>query len=134
MFKPTPNHGWSIGHCNDSLKWMGSGTYTEKCCISGGLHILSCKARSHGDRDWSNNILTMLGHQFCNDFVGHNAFIVLNVTGTWIKITIRSFKICINILSIPFNSLIIVFVFYRTKSIIIIVLAIYRHRREILQR
>ena len=83
MYKPTKDFGWSLGTCSDSRIWLGSGTYTDKCCISDGLQILSCQTSSHGQQDWSKTTLRMLGHQFCDDFAGRNAFIPLNVTGTY---------------------------------------------------
>ena len=85
MYKSTSDFGWSLGNCSGSDKWLGSGTYTDKCCISDGLHILSCSTSSHDQRDWSNTVLTMLGHQFCDDFAGQNAFIPLNVSGSYPK-------------------------------------------------
>ena len=81
MYKPTPDFGWSLGDCSGSGIWLGSGTYTDICCISEEQHILNCWTSSHYQRDWSNTILMMLGHQFCDDFVGHNAFIPLNISG-----------------------------------------------------
>ena len=83
MYKSTSDFGWSFGNCSGSDKWLGSGTYTDKCCTSDVLHILSCSTSSHDQRDWSSTVLTMLGHQFCDDFAGHNAFISLNVSGTY---------------------------------------------------
>ena len=80
MYKPTPDFGWSFGNCSDSHKWVGSGVYTDMCCISEGWHILTCRTSSHGQHDWSNTILMMLGHQFCDDFAGHNAYIPLNAS------------------------------------------------------
>lgn len=81
IYKPTPGYAWSFGHCSVSIKWLGSGTYTDKCCIPEGQHILRCSSGSTGKGDWSNAVVMMLGHQFCDDFVGHTAFIPLNVSG-----------------------------------------------------
>ena len=81
MYKQTSDYGWTFGKCSGSKKWLGSGTYTDKCCTSKGSYILSCSTKSHVQRDWSNSILMMLGHQFCDDFVGHMAFIRLNISG-----------------------------------------------------
>ena len=81
MYKSTSDFGWSLGNCSGSDKWLGSGTYTDQCCITEELQVLTCSTRSRGRGDWSNSILMMLGHQFCDDFVGHNAFIEINVTG-----------------------------------------------------
>ena len=85
MYKSTSDFGWALGNCSGSDEWLGSGTYTDKCCISDESQVLTCSTRSRGRRDWSNCILMMLGHQFCDDFVGHNAFIEINVTGYFIS-------------------------------------------------
>ena len=80
MYKPTSDFGWSFGHCSGSGNWLGSGTYTDKCCDLEGWQVLTCSTHSHGQRDWSRTVLIMLGHQFCDDFVDHIAFISLNVS------------------------------------------------------
>ena len=100
MYKPTSDFEWAFGHCSGSDRWHGPGTYTDKCCISDGWNILTCSIRSYSQRDWSNSILIMLGHQFCDDFVGYKAFIRLNVSGDYeyeytaiyLKITVVNYK------------------------------------------
>ena len=84
MYKPTPDYEWSFAHCSNSLRWMGAGIYTDQCCISDGVHILTCKASTHGQRDWSRSILMMFGHTFCDDAVGQHAFITLNMSGAYV--------------------------------------------------
>ena len=81
MYKPMPYYKWSFANCSDTLKWLGSGTYTYQCCVPDGVHILTCSSGFYGQADWSRSALIMLGHQFCEDFVGHKAFIALNTTG-----------------------------------------------------
>ena len=81
IYKPTPEYEWSFGPCISSAKWLGSGTYTDKCCISSGQHILRCSTRSWGRSDWSNSVVMILGHYFCDDFVGYTAIIGLNISG-----------------------------------------------------
>ena len=83
MYKPTSDFKWSFGHCSGSEHWLGSGIYTNKCCISEGWHILSCSISSLGKYDWSRSPLTLLGHTFCDDFVGRIAFISLNISGDY---------------------------------------------------
>ena len=83
MYKPTSDFEWTFGHCSGSDIWLGSGVYTDKCCLSEGWHILTCSIRSYLQHDWSNSILIMLGHQFCDDFNGFKAFIRLNVSGDY---------------------------------------------------
>ena len=81
MYRSTSDFHWSLGHCSGSGKWLGSGTYINECCNLEGLHTLTCSTSAHGQRDWSNTVLTMLGHQFCDDFVDHIAYIPLNISG-----------------------------------------------------
>ena len=81
IYKPTPAYEWSFGPCVSSDKWQGSGTYTDKCCISSEQNMLRCSSTSPGRGDWSNAVVMILGHYFCDDFVGNTAFIALNISG-----------------------------------------------------
>ena len=74
MYKPKQDYTWSFGHCSASQKWFGAGTYIDECCISKGKHILTCSTGSSGKSDWSNSVVMLLGHRFCDDFVGRNTF------------------------------------------------------------
>ena len=71
---------WKLGNCSSSLGFVKPGIYIEKCCVSPGDHILTCD--NHEGTDWSRNVLTIKGHQFCNDYVGYTAMIRLNIEGT----------------------------------------------------
>lgn len=82
MYKNESLYEWSIGNCISSHKWYVPGTYTEKCCLPKGEHILECTT-VRTSNDWSNTPLTMLGHRFCDDHVGHKAMISLNITGIY---------------------------------------------------
>ena len=78
--RSSADYKWSIGNCSLSQKWQGTGTYTEKCCLSDGRHIFTCRT-SRNKNDWSSNVVTMMGQRFCNDFVGYEASIEVNVSG-----------------------------------------------------
>ena len=80
MYKPTPEYGWSFGHCSSSHTWIGLGLYTEKCCIQDKKNVLTC-SNANTKGDWSNTILMMLGHRFCDDVVDHSARITIDVSG-----------------------------------------------------
>ena len=81
----TSENEWSFGHCSSSQEWRGPGTYIEKCCVSEGKHLLTCSTSRHKN-DWSSIDLRMLGHRFCDDFVGYEALIELDVSGALIYI------------------------------------------------
>ena len=78
---PSENN-WSLGNCSSSHKWMGPGTYTEKCCLSGGTHVLMCKT-GRTKNDWSGTVVTVMGHRFCEDFVGYETAIAINISGVF---------------------------------------------------
>ena len=80
MYKPTPEYGWSFGHCSSSHTWIGLGLYTQKCCIQGEINVLACSA-DNIQGDWSNTILMMLGHRFCDDVVDHSARLTIDNSG-----------------------------------------------------
>ena len=79
------DYQWSLGHCSSSLEWKGPGTYIENCCLPRGTHILNCKTRESLN-DWSRNVVMIMGHRFCDDFVGYEALIELDVSGAFIYI------------------------------------------------
>ena len=70
---------WKLGACSSSLQYSIPGIYIEKCCISPGDHILTCM--NPEGNDWSRSALNLLGHEFCNDYVGNTAMIPLNIKG-----------------------------------------------------
>ena len=77
----TFDFNWAFVNCSASLKWLGPGTYTEKCCLPDGHHVVTCRT-SRNKQDWSNNVLLISGHRFCEDFVGYEAAINIDVSGT----------------------------------------------------
>ena len=84
----TPDDTWLLGNCSQSQKWRGPGTYTESCCLSKGVHTLTCKT-SRAKNDWSNNVVMFMGHRFCEDFVGYEAVFSINISGAFIHGKIR---------------------------------------------
>ena len=53
----------------------------KKCCLPDGNHVVTCRT-SRNKQDWSNNVLLISGHRFCEDFVGYEAAIDIDVSGT----------------------------------------------------
>ena len=78
-----PENSWSLGHCSQSQTWVGPGTYIESCCLSKGVHTLTCKT-SRAKNDWSSNVVMVMGHRFCEDFVGYEAVFSINISGVFI--------------------------------------------------
>ena len=83
----TPENTWSLGHCSQSQKWLRPGTYTERCCLSKEVHMLTCKT-GRTRNDWSSNVVMVMGHRFCEDFVGYETVISINISGLFISSTI----------------------------------------------
>ena len=80
FYKRFPEYIWSFGHCSHAHKWFGPGTYTEKCCFSDAINMLTCST-TYKEGDWSNNVLMILGRHFCDDLVEREARINLNISG-----------------------------------------------------
>ena len=83
MYKSAPEYGWSFGSCSSSHTWIGFGLYTEKCCIQDKKNVLTCST-ANIKGDWSNTILMMLGHGFCNDVVDQSARLTIDTSGIYI--------------------------------------------------
>ena len=71
---------WTLGHCSSALELMGHDSYSQKCCLSGAIHVLNCKIR-RANNDWSESVVMLLGHRFCEEFVGYETFIAINISG-----------------------------------------------------
>ena len=80
----TSDYTWSLGPCSISQTWLRPGTYIERCCLSKGVHILTCKT-GRAKNDWSHNVVIIMGHRFCEDFVGYEALFPINITGVFIN-------------------------------------------------
>ena len=79
MYATTDSYKWQLGPCHSSHIHSTEGTYTEQCCVQKDEHILSCK--SYQNNGWTNGVVKLGRHQFCDDFVGYNQFIKINIPG-----------------------------------------------------
>ena len=61
--------GWSLGPCSNSTKYKDFKMYTEKCCVSPGIHILICYADKQPD-GWKGGYIELLGRRYCDGFIG----------------------------------------------------------------
>ena len=77
---------WELGQCLASDKYSIAGTYTEKCCVPNGKHIMSCK--SVQNNGWINAFVGIEGHIFCDDMIGYDKFITINIPGKTATVTL----------------------------------------------
>ena len=75
---------WQLGPCYSSHDHSGNARYSEKCCIPYGDHILSCgKSDENG---WANSVVKIGSHQFCDDLVGLDKLIAINIPGEVLRL------------------------------------------------
>ena len=55
-------------------------TFIDRCCLPSGSHVLICHNRM-GPFGWGESSLEILGHRYCDDFVGFKALRKLELTG-----------------------------------------------------
>ena len=86
---------WDFGPCTPSHTNANiySDTiyiFTEKCCVTSGDYLLSCKNTKKDG--WTNSFVKIGGHKFCDDYTGYNTFRALNIPGMhlYIIISLRS--------------------------------------------
>ena len=78
------DYDWEFGQCYGSIAklWLRhANKYTEKCCLTNDNHVLSCKNNQNGG--WIDGFVRIGGHKFCDDIIGDNKFILVNVPGTY---------------------------------------------------
>ena len=80
----TDEYKWKLGSCHASHQYSEPGTYTERCCIPNGEHIFSCN--SIQGNGWANSIVRIGKHQFCDDIIGFNNLITINIPGEIVAI------------------------------------------------
>ena len=44
------------------------------------MHVLTCKT-TRDRNDWSLDVVMILGHRFCEDFVGYETATAINISG-----------------------------------------------------
>ena len=72
---------WEVGECHSTHKYSGAYTYTEKCCLPNDDNLLSCKSTQyHG---WIDSNVKIGDHSFCDDMLGYNKFIRINLAGKY---------------------------------------------------
>ena len=87
-----------MGPCssgNDNQKYKEVGSYTERCCLKSGLHILSCLTTG-GSLGWKHVHIRINGHIYCDDFISIKAMRTVSIHGMYpIKYQISIiFNIC----------------------------------------
>ena len=77
---------WKLGACSSlnsveaGATYQYSATYTERCCLETGRHILMCY-NSPPSRGWHNAYILINGHRYCDDFISYKSFQNILVTG-----------------------------------------------------
>ena len=61
--------------------------------------MLTCKT-DRDKNDWSSNVVMIMGHRFCEDFVGYEAVFSINISGVFIDGKIWMYMYVYNILII----------------------------------
>ena len=62
---------WLFGSCASSNYYTQKMEYLERCCLPPGDYVLSCyDERKEG---WSNAQIDILGHRYCDNFLGYIA-------------------------------------------------------------
>ena len=97
--RSTTDYTWSLGHCSPSQGWPHPGTYVDRCCLSKGVHMLTCKT-ARAKNDWSHNVVIIMGHRFCEDYVGYEAVFSINISGAFTNCKILMYMYVYNILVI----------------------------------
>ena len=81
-------YNWELAQCYGSVTPSISGkflafekSYTEKCCIQNGEHVLSCLSQKNNG--WVNSFVRIGDHMFCEDMIGYDKFILVNTAGAY---------------------------------------------------
>ena len=73
------NYKWTLGSCTAADEYARPGAYTTQCCTNYETPILTCK--NSDINGWKDSHLEINGHRFCDDVVGYESRIQLNVSG-----------------------------------------------------
>ena len=74
---------WKIGSCygpKNIVEYHANSTYFGRCCLRPGLYTLVCK-NDIAPYGWGNSFIEILGHRYCDDFVGYKGFRRIVVNG-----------------------------------------------------
>ena len=73
---------WTLGTCKSTRAYYRYSSYTESCCIVGGMHQLACvDAAGNG---WNGGFLEIEGTVYCKDFrIGHQQTYDIDISGNF---------------------------------------------------
>ena len=83
---------WELGSCYGPKSRDHSGyeyynndkisnpTFIDRCCLPSGRHVLICHNRM-GPFGWGESSIEILGHRYCDDFVGFKTLRKLELSG-----------------------------------------------------
>ena len=67
-----------------NANYTSNTTYVERCCLTPGMHILTC-LNEKGPYGWGNGSIEILGQRYCDDFIGFKAMRRVPIFGKRIK-------------------------------------------------
>ena len=73
------SYKWTLGSCTAADEYARPGAYITQCCTNYETPILTCK--NSDINGWKDSHLEINGHRFCDDVVGYEARVQLNVSG-----------------------------------------------------
>ena len=79
---------WTLGTCKSTRTYYSYHSYTESCCIVGGMHQLACvDAAGNG---WNGGFLEIGGTVYCKDFrIGHQQTYDIDISGNFTIVNTR---------------------------------------------
>ena len=73
------DNSWSLGPCASNRSYGNNQLYDQKCCMSNGEYVLTCKD-SYKD-GWHGGFIEIEGNIYCENFrSGHQKKVTVKVT------------------------------------------------------
>ena len=73
---------WTFGTCKSTRTYYSDSSYTESCCIVGGIHQLACK--DSAGNGWNGGFLKIGGTVYCKDFrIGYQQTCDIDISGNY---------------------------------------------------
>ena len=107
---------WSLGPCssgNNDNKYYKNGNYKERCCLSPGIHILSCYSNDQS-LGWRYVQIRINGHIYCDDFISLKAMRKIVIHGTYYFQ--RRLSLIINIMFKGYNLIDLFLVYFSSAT------------------
>ena len=82
---------WDLGACKsvnfdvNNTVYKYPGTYTERCCLLPGNHLLKCY-NVVPVQGWKDAQILIEGHEYCDDFISYTAMRKIVISSNLFKI------------------------------------------------